>query len=149
MSAKVGSRRAFITMQFGDENLNRVYENCFKTATLAAGFTLFRLDEGQGAGLIDDQLLVAIRTSKFLIADLSLGNRGAYWEAGFAEGLSRPVICVCEKSVWGSNEQKPHFDTAHLNTVVWSYDDLPSANRRLTAMIRNTFPADAKLTDDD
>ena len=55
------------------------------------------------AGLIDDRLRVEIRTSRFLIADLTHENAGAYWEAGFAEGLGKPVIYTCEKS---------KFDTA-------------------------------------
>jgi nucleoside 2-deoxyribosyltransferase len=44
---------------------------------------------------IDDQMRVALRTSRFVVADLTRGNRGAYWEAGFAEGLGRPVIYTC------------------------------------------------------
>ena len=32
-----------------------------------------------------------IRACRFLIADLSDDNAGAYWEAGFAEGLGKPV----------------------------------------------------------
>ena len=39
---------------------------------------------------------VQIRASRFVICDLTHGNRGAYWEAGFAEGIGRPVIFVCE-----------------------------------------------------
>jgi len=85
--AEVNSRRAFMAMQFNNPNLDHAYENCFKPAVADTGFILSRLSEGQGAGLIDDQLRVAIRASKFLIADLSTANRGAYWEAGFAEGL--------------------------------------------------------------
>ena len=103
------------------------------------------LTEKQPAGLIDDQLRVALRTSRFVVADLTHGNNGAYWEAGFAEGLGRPVIYTCRKKEW--DEKKPHFDTNHLVTITWDISDLASAAERLTATVRATLPADAKMTD--
>lgn len=76
------SRTAFMAMQFGDPELDAIYRDHFKAAVEATGFTLKRLDEGQPAGLIDDRLRVEIRQSRFLIADLTHHNKGAYWEAG-------------------------------------------------------------------
>ena len=134
-----------MAMQFNSPDSDEAYQNCFKAAVRGAGFDLVRLDEGQPAGLIDDQLRVAIRTSRFLLADLSDRNRGAYWEAGFAEGLEKPVIYLCKKEVWDDPDQRPHFDTSHLVTVIWSPSDLADAERRLTATIRNTFPSDATM----
>ena len=66
-------------------------------AVASAGFDLVRLDEDPQAGSIDERLRVEIRKSRFLVADLTHGNPGAYWEAGFAEGLGKPVIYTCEK----------------------------------------------------
>jgi hypothetical protein len=139
--------RAFMAMQFNSQDTDRAYRECFKPASKAAGFDLFRLDEGQGAGLIDDQLRVAIRTARFLLADLSDRNRGAYWEAGFAEGLDKPVIYLCNQELWDDPKQRPHFDTSHLVTVIWSLADLADAQRKLTATIRATFPSDAIMDD--
>jgi hypothetical protein len=147
MRVKVESRSAFMAMAFSDQRLNQVYAECFVPAVGDAGFKLRRLDEGQGAGLIDDQLRVAVRTSKFLVVDLSTGNRGAYWEAGFAEGLGKPVIYVCEEAVLNHDDhsQRPHFDTNHLVTVKWSIDHLEQARFNLTATVRNTFPTEATM----
>jgi hypothetical protein len=139
------SRVAFMAMKFGDDELNAVVADCFKPAVAATGFTLNLLTDGQGAGCIDDQLRVAIRRSAFLLADLSHGNQGAYWEAGFAEGLGKPVIYTCKQSVW--DKERTHFDTNHLVTVMWSPDDLDGAARRLKATIRATLPEVAKLDD--
>ena len=86
------SRRAFLAMKFNDPMIDAVVNQCFKPAVAAAGFSLETVLEGQPAGLIDDQMRVAIRTSRFVVSDLTHGSRGAYWEAGFAEGLGRPVI---------------------------------------------------------
>jgi hypothetical protein len=143
--AQVESHTAFMAMQFGDAEFNWVVNDCFKPAVKAAGFELRLLTDRQPAGLIDDQLRVALRTSRFVIADLTHDNNGAYWEAGFAEGLGRPVIYTCGKQKWDTT--KSHFDTSHLNTIVWDPENLQDAATRLTAMIRNTLPAEAKMTD--
>jgi hypothetical protein len=143
--AVVESRRAFMAMKFGDEELNRIVDEYFKPAVARTGFELRVLTEGQAAGLIDDQMRVALRTSRFVVADLTHGNNGAYWEAGFAEGLGRPVFYTCRKKEW--DEGKAHFDTSHLNTIVWDPGNLEEAASRLTATIRATLPAEAKMTD--
>jgi hypothetical protein len=148
---RVESSTAFMAMKFGDKELSHAFNDHFKQAVARAGFELRLLTEGQPAGLIDDQLRVRLRTSRFVIADLSHNNNGAYWEAGFAEGLGRPVIYTCREDVWnGRDEQgksKVHFDTSHLVTIIWDPANLKDAATRLTATIRATLPAEAKMTD--
>jgi hypothetical protein len=148
---QVKSRAAFMAMQFGDEELNHVVESFFKPVVARAGFELRLLSDGQPAGLIDDQLLVALQTSRFVIADLTHANNGAYWEAGFAEGLGRPVIYTCRQMEWDELDErgrrKVHFDTSHLVTIIWDPTHLDDASTRLTATIRATLPGEAKMTD--
>lgn len=139
--ARALTRHGFMAMQFNVPDVDHAFNECFRRATADAGFELRRLDIGQGAGLIDDQLRVAIRTARFLLADLTTGNRGAYWEAGFAEGLGKPVIYLCREDAFSSI----HFDTSHMLTVKWSPNALPDARKRLAATIRNTLPGEAIL----
>ncbi|HTW86498.1 MAG TPA: hypothetical protein VMD75_00705 [Candidatus Binataceae bacterium] len=141
------SKRAFMAMPFGDGRLDRVFE-CFKTAVGETGFDLQRVIDNQGAGLIDDQIRVGIRRSRFLLCELTGGNQGAYWEAGFAEGIGIPVIYVCERARFENPVTKPHFDTNHCVTVSWSIDDLKDATKRLKATIRATLPLVAKMDDE-
>jgi nucleoside 2-deoxyribosyltransferase len=149
--AQVESRTAFMAMQFGDKDLNHAVESCFKPAVNHAGFELRLISEGQPAGLIDDQLRVRLRTSRFVIADLTHANNGAYWEAGFAEGLGRPVIYTCRQKEWDEVDErgrrKVHFDTSHLVTIIWDPTKLDEAATRLTATIRATLPGEAKMAD--
>ena len=142
---RVDSRNAFMAMKFGDEAIQRVVHECFRPAVADAGFTLRTLNDGQPAGCIDDQLRVALRTARFVVADLTHANQGAYWEAGFAEGLGRPVIYTCRKAEW--DRERTHFDTNHLVTIIWDPDDLPDAGRRLSDVVRVTLPAEAKPQD--
>ena len=138
-------RKAFMAMKFGDADLNAVLESVFKPSVKMAGFDLIKLDDEPRAGLIDDRLRVEIQSSDFLIADLTHANNGAYWEAGYAEGLGKPVIYTCEKEKFES--QKTHFDTNHHLTVVWDKDAPEQAGELLKATIRATLPQLAKLED--
>ena len=139
-------RRAFMAMQFNDDDLDDVYQNHFKPAVDMTGFELKKLDEGQPAGLIDDRLRVEIRQSRFLIADLTHNNRGAYWEAGFAEGLGLPVIYTCRRKEFEDKTAGTHFDTNHHLTVVWNPDNLEEAVGKLKATIRATLPGEALMS---
>jgi hypothetical protein len=110
-------RKAFMAMKFGDPDLDDILEKVLKPSAKQAGFELIRLDDVPRAGLIDDRLRVEIQASDFLVADLTHDNLGAYWEAGYAEGLGKPVIYTCEKNQFES--QKTHFDTNHHLTIIW------------------------------
>lgn len=142
---KTNYRKAFIAMKFGDQVLDKIVESVFKPSVKQAGFDLIKLDDEPKAGLIDDRLRVEIQSSQFLIADLSHDNLGAYWEAGYAEGLGKPVIYTCEKSKFVN--EKTHFDTNHHLTIVWDQEDLDDARETLKATIRATFPSVAKMED--
>jgi hypothetical protein len=140
---------AFMAMPFNNLLLDYMFDHCFRRAVEDAGFRLYRIIDNQGAGVIDDQLRVEIRKARFLISDITDGNLGAYWEAGFAEGLGKPVIYTCKTSVFNNPDPKikPHFDTNHCVTVLWEEDDVPAAAKKLTATIRATLPSEAKMGD--
>lgn len=138
-------RLAFMAMQYGNALHDDIFKKCFKKAVQETGFGLKRLDENLPAGLIDNHMRVQIRNSRFLLADLSGGNRGAYWEAGYAEGLGMPVIYLCEKKEF--SEFKTHFDTNHHTTVLWEESALEKAAADLKSTIRASLPLEAKLSD--
>ena len=78
-----------------------------------------------------------------LISDLTHHNNGAYWEAGYAEGLGKPVIYTCREDVM----KDTHFDTNHHLIVKWTTKGIADAVDRLKATIRATLLGDAKLED--
>lgn len=139
------SRTAFMAMKFGDTQLDHAVDICFRPAVRRAGFELKKLTDEQPAGLIDDQIRASILSGRFMIADLTHGSHGAYWEAGFAEGLSLPVIYTCERSAW--DEKKTHFDTNHMLTIIWDLANLKKTGDELTATIRATLRAEARQQD--
>jgi nucleoside 2-deoxyribosyltransferase len=77
----------------------------------------------------------------FVLVDLTHDNSGAYWEAGYAEGLGKPVIYICEQSKFDA--VKTHFDTNHCTTVMWKADEPAVFTEQLVATLRrslNLFP---------
>lgn len=141
------SRLAFMAMQYDNSTMDRIFNDIIRDAVEQTGFDIRTLDEERRAGLIDDKLRVEIRRSKFLIADLTDDNNGAYWEAGYAEGLGMPVIYICEEEKFEG--KKTHFDTNHHLTVQWKDDpeSLKLFAEELKATIRDTLPNDAKMED--
>jgi hypothetical protein len=137
--ARVSSRYAFFARKFANKDLNRVYRDCLQPAVKQTGYDLRTVT--QKAGHIDAIIEDEIRRCRFLIADLSDDNAGAYWEAGFAEGLGKPVIYICREGV------NTHFDTDHRQTVRWSIGSLDETAERLKAVIRNTLLGDAVQSD--
>lgn len=140
----VDTHIAFMAMDFRSEAAVRAFA-AFIPAVAQTGFELRRLDQKPKAGLIDLRMRVEIRSAKFLVADLTDENRGAYWEAGFAEGLGKKVYYTCEASKF--DKAKTHFDTEHLLTVKWTADNMAPALDELKSAIRNDFPTDAVQLD--
>lgn len=138
------SRIVFMAMKFGDQELNAIVENVFRPAVAKTGFELRILSDVPKAGLIDDRLRVEIRRSRFLIADITHQNPGAYWEAGFAEGLGKPVIYTCKREAFAVGAS--HFDTNHHLTVMW-HEDVKQVAEELKATIRATLPSEATPDD--
>jgi len=137
------SMTGFMAMDFNDPDIDNAFSQCFKPACKEAGFDLQKLDENPERGLLDEQMRVRILTSRFAVVDLTGNNSGAYWEAGYAEGLQKPVFYTCQKESFSST----HFDTNHHNTVLWENDNWSDPCKKLKAMIRAEFPDVAKLED--
>lgn len=128
----------FIAMQFDDPDLDGFVRDVVKPAVKKdTGYDLVDMRDVGRAGIIDNLMRIQIRDSAFVIADLTHDNHGAYWEAGYAEGLGKPVIYICEKAKF--DKKKSHFDTSHCTTVLWSIDDPEEFKRQLVATLRRSL----------
>ena len=128
----------FIAMKFGDDDLDDLVQNVVKpTLKEGIGYELYNMKDVSRAGIIDDIMRVQIRDSAFVIAELTHDNPGAYWEAGYAEGLGKPVIYICKKEKF--DEISTHFDTNHCTTVFWSRDNDEVFQQELIATLRRSL----------
>ena len=135
----------FIAMKFGDPVLDPLVRDVIKPAVREKiGYDLVDLRNVAQAGVIDNIMRTQIRDAAFVLVDLTHDNSGAYWEAGYGEGLGKPVIYMCEQSKFDT--EKTHFDTNHCTTVTWSIKDPDPFVDRLIATLRrslNLFPNEA------
>lgn len=147
ITAQISSRYAFFARKFDNQDLDLVFERCLYPTVKSTGYELRTVT--QKAGPVDAIIEDEIRRCRFLIADLTDGNNGAYWEAGFAEGLGKPVIYICRDADKETGAPlKTHFDTDHRHTVRWSLGTLDETAKRLKAVIRNTLLGDAIQSDE-
>ena len=106
----------------------------------ATGYDLYDIRHFQQSGVIDNYLRATIKDAAFVICDLTHDNHGAYWEAGYADALDKPVIYICEKSKF---KTKPsHFDTNHSTTIFWEKgkdSDNMDFRRQLIATLRRSL----------
>lgn len=140
------SRTGFMAMSFNHGASFKMYRDSFVPAAVDAGFALRRVDSIAKPGLIDVKMMVDIRAAAFIVADLTGHSHGAYWEAGFAAGLGKPVIYTCQEADFKA--PGTHFDVNHHTTILWDADKPEKARNELKAMIRNALPDTAKLTDE-
>ena len=139
---QVHENQGFMAMKFGDPDMDSFARDVVKPAVESMGYRLFDMRDVARAGVIDNIMRIQIKDSAFLIADLTHDNAGAYWEAGYAEGLGKPVIYICERSKF--DEKSSHFDTNHCTTVLWSAENPETRDefkKELTATLRRSLDA--------
>jgi hypothetical protein len=146
LKASRDSKTAFMAMPFRYDDINENFKNHYIAAVEQTGFKLERVNDNPEAGNITNKILVDIRRSKFVLVELTYGNQGAYWEAGYAEGLGKPVIYLCSEP-WSKDNGGTHFDIRNHQTVFWHPDNMPEAMERLKAAIRATLPDEALMED--
>ena len=143
---KIAGRTGFIAMKFNDPILDPFVEDVVKPAVKGGiGYDLVHMRNVAQAGIIDNIMRAQIRDAAFVIVDLTHDNSGAYWEAGYAEGLGKPVIYICERAKFEA--VKTHFDTNHCTTVIWSVGADEDFTQELVATLRrslNLFPESTK-----
>lgn len=129
--------QGFIAMSFKPE-LKPVSDSGLYTGIANAGYKPLRIDSKDHNNRIDDEIVAEIRKSKFVVADLTDKNAGAYFEAGFASGLGKPVIWTCQQADIDKKDGV-HFDIRQYSIVSWESDKLDDFAKRLTKRIEATI----------
>ena len=122
-------KNAFVAMKFGNDTIP--LREAIREGITKAGYIAVLIDEVPHNEFITPELLKYIRDSKFVVVDLTHQNNGAYFEEGYAMGLGKPVIQLCQK------DTQLHFDIAQKNTIMWETEaDIPE---RLENRIKATI----------
>ncbi len=125
------SNTAFIAIKFkGNEERIKAIQD-----TVAdCGYEPRIMTEYQTNDWIMPEIFHQIQLSKFVVVDLSLRCDGAYYEAGYAHAMGKPVIHLYDER---EKENNPlHFDVAQKSTVI--YNNLDDLKEKLTKRIEAT-----------
>lgn len=109
--SKTKSKKAFIAMWF-DEKMNE-FRNAIKEAAIISGFIPVLIDEKEHNNQIVPEILYEIRSSDFIIADITGSRNGVYYEAGYALGLGKEVILT----FMDNEDDAIHFDVNQKNQI--------------------------------
>ncbi len=106
---RTDSKNVFVAMLF-DNSTNIAWEFMQK-AIKEMGFNPLRIDKVEFNG----QILLNIKQSAFVVADITGHRNGVYFESGFAMALKKDVIVACSEVDF----EKKHFDVSHYNIIKW------------------------------
>lgn len=137
LQTDIDNIQCFIAISYSPE-ATEILE-IIKSAVDESGYTPVIIEEKEHNNDIIPEMLLEIECSKFMVVDVSFPNFGAYYEAGYAQALGKPVIFCCNRRNLNSpiKEERPHFDIAQKPLVVWNdYDELKS---KLILRIRSTI----------
>lgn len=107
--------QAFVAMWFDDEQMGRAWPDGIRPAFDGTGWKPLRIDAVEHNDRIDARIVAEINRSGLLVADVTGGRQGVYFEAGYAIGRGLPVIWTVRKDYLSA----VHFDTRQYNHVVW------------------------------
>jgi nucleoside 2-deoxyribosyltransferase len=122
------SKKAFIAMGFNTK-YTKTIKNAVKRGCAKAGIIAETVDESNYVGDINDRIISEINQSKYVIADYTENNYGAYYESGYARGKGIVVIETCnsdwfsEKDKTGKRANRLHFDVEHRNMIMWTDEE--------------------------
>ncbi len=125
-SRGINSNKVFIAMAFDWgkdlQQLNSEYIQSVKGACRECGYQADIVPQDH-TNHIYDQIVAGIKEAKFVIADFTFNNRGAYFEAGYARALGKHVIhTVMDGHTDGDENEgiRLHFDVQQINYIKWA-----------------------------
>lgn len=104
---------AFIVMQFS-KNYDELYEEVIRPTCEKYGFECIRADEIYTNGQIIEDVLSSIRNANLVIADITPDNPNVFYELGYAHGINKPAILLCDRQ-----REKLPFDISGTRAIFY------------------------------
>jgi hypothetical protein len=135
---------AFIIMQIGNSDLDKVCETAMVPALKACGFEPKGVDKHNEGGLLKSEIINFIESSEIIVADLTNERPNCYLEVGYAMGVDKfrnLILTAREDHIADHPDRKPggpkiHFDLAGYDVLVWKSDQLDAFRVELEKRVR-------------
>lgn len=135
---------AFIIMQIGDADLDRVCDDALIPAIRDSGLTPRRVDRDNEGTLLKSEIVKFINEAEIIVADLTNERPNVYLEVGYAMGVDkfRNLILTCRadhlpgNDGWSPEGPRVHFDLSGYDILFWDPEDLPGLRNSLRERIQ-------------
>ncbi|MEX0700540.1 MAG: hypothetical protein WD069_00450 [Planctomycetales bacterium] len=130
--------RVFVIMPFA-EPFDPVYRDVIKPVAEELGFTINRVDEVAGPGIILDDIQRQIEQAHAVIAEIStyqgMHNPNVFYELGYAHALKKPAILLVRRE---AGKEMP-FDVRGYRAIF--YDDSIGGKKAVERTLRQHLNA--------
>ena len=123
-------RTAFVIMPLTPD-FNSVFDSFYCKILEANGMTVERADNGQNSQAITKDIVLSIRSSDLIVADLTGANPNVYYELGLAHAMDKPVIMLAQ------DIDDLKFDLEAYRCLLYSthFEDMDKARQALSGRI--------------
>ncbi len=134
---------AFVIMQIGNPELDKIYEEIFKPAIEATGLNPKRIDKDNSGRLLKKEITDYIENAEIIVADITNERPNCYLEIGYAMGLDKyeNLIFTVKEDHYPESKNyvkggpKIHFDVSGYDILFWSPEKLEDFKTKLTDKI--------------
>ena len=137
-------KKAFMIMQIGNPDLDKMYEDIYRLIAQECGLRIFRVDIDNKGELIKKEIDRYIEEAEIIIADLTNERPSCYHEVGYAYGLNKylnVILTVREdhlpsSSNYNNEGHKVHFDLNDYPIISWKKEIINEFKEKLTQEIK-------------
>ena len=137
-------KTAFIIMQIGDAELDRVCTAAIVPAVKACQLEPRRVDRHNRGDLLKSEIIRLINEAEIVVADLTNERPNCYLEVGYAMGAGKTRHLILsaredhrpDREGRAKGSPKVHFDLAGYDILYWSPGDAEGYRRELEKRIR-------------
>jgi len=136
--------KCFIACAFGKDDVDKIYENAIVKVLKELDIEPLRVDKIEYNENIDLKIIDLIKNADFCIADLTYARPSVYYEAGYVNGMKKPVVFTVRKDHFHPKEldiqgyNKVHFDLQMKNIIDWtSTSEVETFKKRLISRINH------------
>ena len=121
----------FVIMEFSKE-YNELYQEVIKPICESDEFgcQCHRADEMYTNTLIMQDIITSIRNTNLIVADITPNNPNVYYELGYAHGIHKPTVLLCNKE-----RSNLPFDISGIRTIF--YENSIKGRSKLEQHLKN------------